>query len=75
VLRKPFESTDPVVYIGPAAGDPVQARSCLLHIPVVSCLIPVSVDFALTSKHCADLSKNIICFPAIIFCRAKSPPL
>lgn len=31
--------------------------------------------FALTSRDCADLSENIICFSAIIFCRAKSPPL
>lgn len=31
--------------------------------------------FALTSRDCADLSESIICFSAIIFCRAKSPPL
>lgn len=60
--------------MGQAAGDPVQAHSCLLHIPVVSCLIHMSVDFALTSRDCADPNKNI-CSSAIIFCRAKSPPL
>lgn len=73
--RKLFQSTDSVVRTGPVAGAPVQARSCPLYVPVGSCLLHVSVDFALNSRDGADPSKSIICFSAIIFCRAKSPPL
>lgn len=74
MLRKQFQSTDSVVCTGMAAGDPVPACSCLLHIAVVSCLVHISVDFALTSRDSADLS-SIVCYSAITFCRAKSPPL
>lgn len=56
-----------------AAGDPGRARSCPLRVPLVSCLVHTSVNFALTSRDCAVPSEDTICLSAVIFCRAKSP--